>query len=145
MRGSQRRKRFQRIQFLTPARNAPRRAGGDMTRSSIGAMLKGLGLAATLAMMFVLLTQSGLFAQSTGTVTGTVYDQAGAVVPKANVELVNEGTGDTRKTTSNSAGYFSFGTVQPGAYSVKITASGFKSWKQSGVPVRPGDLRDVSG
>ena len=115
-----------------------------MTRSSISSLLKGVGLASGLAMLFVLLAQSGLYAQSTGTVTGTVYDQAGAVVPKANVELVNDGTGDTRKSTTNSAGYFSFGSVQPGTYSVKVSASGFKGWKQSGIPVRPGDLRDVA-
>ena len=115
-----------------------------MTRSSFSTVLRSIGLASALAMLFVLLTQSGLYAQSTGTVTGTVYDQAGAVVPNASVELVNDGTGDTRKSTSNSAGYFSFGTVQPGNYSVKVTASGFKGWKRSGIPVRPGDLRDVS-
>src|SRR5579864_2028477 len=115
-----------------------------MTRSSISTVLKGLGLASGLAMLFVLLAQSGLYAQSTGTVTGTVYDQAGALVPNASVELVNDGTGDTRKSTTNSAGYFSFGSIQPGAYSVRVTASGFKGWKQSGIPVRPGDLRDVS-
>jgi len=114
-----------------------------MTRSSISTALKGLGLASGLAMLFVLLTQSGLYAQSTGTVTGTVYDQAGAVVPNASVELVNDGTGDTRKSTTNSAGYFSFGSVQPGAYTVKVTASGFKGWKQSAIPVRPGDVRNV--
>src|SRR5579864_4651459 len=114
-----------------------------MTRSSISTVLKGLGLASGLAMLFVLLAQSGLYAQSTGTVTGTVYDQAGAVVPNASVELVNDGTGDTRKSTTNSAGYFSFGTVQPGGYTVKVTASGFKGWKQSAIPVRPGDVRNV--
>jgi hypothetical protein len=95
--------------------------------------------------LFVLLTQSGLYAQSTGTVAGTVYDQTGAVVPKANVELVNTGTGDTRKISTNDAGYFSFPAVQPGTYSVKVSAPGFKGWSQSGIPVRPGDLREISG
>ncbi|MBZ5681354.1 MAG: TonB-dependent receptor [Acidobacteriia bacterium] len=109
------------------------------------AFLKTIGVAAGLALFIVLLAPTSLYAQSTGTVTGTVYDQAGAVVPKATVQLTNDATGDTRKSTSNDAGYFSFGGVQPGAYSVKVSASGFKGWQQSGIPVRPGDLRDISG
>ena len=109
------------------------------------ALLGSIGWASGLAMLFVLLAQTGLYAQSTGTVTGTVYDQVGAVVAKANVELVNDGTGDTRKSTTNDAGYFSFGSVQPGNYTVKVSAPGFKGWKQASVPVRPGDVRDVSG
>jgi hypothetical protein len=116
-----------------------------MRQKSHNALLKSIGLISVLGVWFVLLTQSGLYAQSTGTVAGTVYDQAGAVVPKANVELVNEGTGDTRKITTNSAGYFSFPTVQPGTYSVKVSAAGFKNWAQPGIPVRPGDLREISG
>jgi hypothetical protein len=113
-------------------------------QSSCKGLLKGIGWAAGLALLFGLFAPSSSVAQSTGTLTGTVYDQAGAVVPKANVELVNDSTGDTRKTTSNESGYFSFGTVQPNNYTVRISAAGFKSWKQSGIPVRPGDVRDVS-
>jgi hypothetical protein len=113
-------------------------------QSSCTGFLKGIGWAACLAVLFGLLAPSSSVAQATGTVTGTVYDQAGALVPKANVELVNDGTGDTRKSTSNDSGYFSFGSVQPGNYTVRITAAGFKGWKQSGIPVRPGDVRDVS-
>src|SRR5215831_16324640 len=83
-------------------------------------------------------------AQSLGTITGTATDQSGAVVPKANVTLVNEGTAESRTTVSNEAGYYSFAAVTPGTYTVKVTVTGFKAWEHKGVPVRPGDLRDVS-
>jgi hypothetical protein len=93
---------------------------------------------------FVLFLAAFASAQSTGTVTGTVADQSGAVVAKAKVTLHNEGTGDERSTTSNDSGYFSFGTVNPGTYTIKVSAANFKSYERKGLVVRPGDLRDVN-
>ena len=115
-----------------------------MRQNSNSAFLRPIVTILGLTLAVMLFTQT-VFAQSTGTVTGTVYDQAGAVVPKATVELINDATRDTRKTTSNDTGYFSFGSILPGDYSVKVSASGFKGWQQSGIPVRPGDVRNVSG
>jgi hypothetical protein len=92
----------------------------------------------------LLLLPSALYAQSTGTVIGTVVDQSGAVVPKAKITLIDEGTKGKRDSTSNDVGYFSFGTINPGTYDVKITASGFKAWQQTGVAVRPGDVRNIA-
>src|SRR5579884_2291439 len=82
---------------------------------------------------------------TTGSLSGTVADQSGAVVPNARVTLTNEASHDTRLTTSNSAGYFSFAAVQPGSYTVTIDANGFNIWKQSVIPMNPGDIREVSG
>jgi carboxypeptidase family protein len=84
-----------------------------------------------------------MYAQSTGLVTGTVYDKSGAVVPKATVTLTRTETADTRTTVTDERGYFSFPSVLPGSYFVKVTANGFKAWQANGVPVRPGDVRDV--
>jgi len=104
-----------------------------------------LGLAKLAAglCMFVLFLTTLSTAQSTGTVTGTVADQSGAVVSNAKITLHNEGTGDTRETTSNDSGYFSFGTVNPGTYTVKVSAANFKSFERKGVAVRVGDVRDI--
>ena len=49
------------------------------------------GKAALVGVMVLLLFIPAVFAQSTGTITGTVYDQSGAVVPKANITLTNTG------------------------------------------------------
>ena len=111
-----------------------------MNRSTSKWQILGL-LAAGLCMVFLLAGLSS--AQSTGTVTGTVTDQSGAVVAKAKVALHNEGTGDDRATTSNDSGYFSFATVSPGNYTVKVSAANFKSFERKGLSVLPGDVRDV--
>ena len=43
-----------------------------------------------------------------GSVTGTITDQSGAVIPGVEVSLLNQATGVTSRTTSNRAGFFSF-------------------------------------
>jgi hypothetical protein len=106
-------------------------------------LLKPAGVAAAISIL-VLLLQPALYAQSSGILNGTVYDQTGAVIPKAKVTLINQATNDERQTVSNEVGYFSFPAVQPGTYGVRIEAPGFKTWQQKGIVMRPGDTRNVS-
>ena len=60
------------------------------------------------------------FAQGVGTctVTGTVYDAAGAVVPDAQVQLLLQTTGTARDTKADDRGFFSFVGLPPGAYRI---------------------------
>lgn len=91
-----------------------------------------------------LLSASIAFGQQiTGTLSGTVYDQAGAVVPKANVTLRNEASGDTRQSVSNSTGYFSFPAVPPGSYTLNVKAPGFEAWQLKGIAMSQGKSATV--
>jgi hypothetical protein len=81
--------------------------------------------------------------QLTGTISGTVYDQAGAVVPKANVVLKNEASGDVRTTVTEGDGHFVITAVQPGSYSIVISAQGFSGWQENNIVMNTGDSRDV--
>jgi hypothetical protein len=81
--------------------------------------------------------------QLTGTLTGTVYDQTGSVIPNADITMKNEASGDTRHSVSNSSGYFTFSAVQPGSYTVSITANGFKTWQQHEIAFSQGDNRKL--
>jgi Carboxypeptidase regulatory-like domain len=63
----------------------------------------------------------------TGSISGTVTDQAGAVVPNATVTLTAVGTGLTRTTETNSNGEYNSSSLQPGAYNINVTASGFSA------------------
>src|SRR5271167_209530 len=69
------------------------------------------------------------FGQSlvSGDLVGTVTDPSGAVVPNAPVTLTSNGTGETRTTTSNSSGLYRFSLLNPGSYTVSVSASGFSS------------------
>ncbi|HEY0797071.1 MAG TPA: carboxypeptidase regulatory-like domain-containing protein [Acidisarcina sp.] len=65
-------------------------------------------------------------AQFNSSIQGVVHDTTGAAIPKANVQLINAATKETRSTTSDGAGNFNFASISPGAYSVIGEASGFK-------------------
>jgi Carboxypeptidase regulatory-like domain/TonB dependent receptor-like, beta-barrel/TonB-dependent Receptor Plug Domain len=61
----------------------------------------------------------------TGTILGTISDPSGAVIPKAKVSLINEGTNLTITTTANADGSYVFSPVKIGTYSVAAEAPGF--------------------
>lgn len=79
----------------------------------------------------------------TGTLSGTVYDQAGAVIPGASVTLKNEASGDIRTTVSNGSGYFTIAGVQPSTYTLTISAKSFQTWQEPGIAMNLGDYRNV--
>jgi hypothetical protein len=64
----------------------------------------------------ILLMPIGGMAQSTfGSITGTVMDPSGAVVPGAQVQVTNEGTGAVREVKASSAGVFNVPDLEGGA------------------------------
>jgi len=89
----------------------------------------------------LLLGQSRGFAQAvTGTVTGTVKDSSGALVPHATITLTDTLTNVDRTATSSDSGYFAFAGIPPGtAYVVKVNVPSFNEWQSQPFPVRPGD------
>ncbi|HVW84479.1 MAG TPA: carboxypeptidase regulatory-like domain-containing protein, partial [Bryobacteraceae bacterium] len=68
-----------------------------------------------------------------GQVSGFVRDASGATVPNAAVTATNEGTRETRKTTSNAEGYYVFPQLIVGSWSVSVEASGFKRYVKTGI------------
>jgi hypothetical protein len=82
-------------------------------------------VAAIVAALAALLA-SPAAAQNTGSISGTVVDTSGQVVPGATVTLTNEATADTRTQPSKERGEFSFFAVPPGSYTVKVELVGFK-------------------
>ncbi len=79
-----------------------------------------------------LVAAASLYGQSvTATLTGIVSDSSGAVIPKTNVALTNVGSGDTRRTITNEAGYFSFVAVPAGDYNLGVEAPGFQKYESA--------------
>ena len=79
--------------------------------------------------LFVSVAISQTWAQTTttGDISGVVSDPTGAVVPNASVSLKNIDTGGSQTAKSNSTGSYHFSLLQPGNYSVTVSASGFQS------------------
>lgn len=96
-----------------------------------------------MALVLVFCCASGiLWAQITSaTLSGTVTDTTGAVVPNAKVVLKNSGSGVEREAVSNGVGFFNFAAVVPGSYTVKVSAPGFETWKLSEFDIHPGDSK----
>jgi len=86
-----------------------------------------------------------LYAQNTtGTLTGSVTDPSGAVIPGAAVVMKNQQSGDERRTVTNNDGFFSISGVQVGDYSVNIAAQGFEKYKQTNIHFDAGDTRALA-
>ena len=81
----------------------------------------------------------------TGTLSGTVQDNTGAVVPGATVVVKNALSGDTRTAVSNQAGSFTFAGLNSGDYNITITSPSFKIFTEKGVHLDPGDSRALPG
>jgi hypothetical protein len=64
---------------------------------------------------------------STGSIQGTITDQAGAVLSGAKVTITNKGTGQASSVTTTSAGAYASGALIPGEYTIRIEAKGFKA------------------
>jgi hypothetical protein len=70
-----------------------------------------------------------------GSITGIVQDPTGAVVPGAEVTLLNTDQGITLSTTSNNAGEYTFSPVRIGNYTVSVSAPGFSKTTQENVHI----------
>ena len=80
------------------------------------------------------------------TLTGVVSDPSAAVVPGATVKLINEQSGDTRETATNTEGYFTFASVAVGNFTYKLTveAKGFVTYQATGLSILGGEKRNVN-
>ena len=75
-------------------------------------------------------------AQDTATLTGTVRDNTGAVIPDARVTIVNTATGEARQFSTNSAGEYVAAALPPGRYDLTVPARGFRTYTAKGVVLR---------
>jgi len=69
----------------------------------------------------------------TGSITGTVTDSSGAVVPAAEVTVHNVATNASRTTNSNSTGAFTLTDLPVGAYELTVRKEGFKTYRLASV------------
>jgi hypothetical protein len=77
---------------------------------------------------------SAAFGQAvSGTILGTVTDSSGAVMTKAKVTIVNEGTGLTRNLTADANGEFTAPSLPTGRYTIIAEAAGFKTLTLSNI------------
>src|SRR2546425_8988824 len=91
-----------------------------------------LPIAALLAMLCAVPV---LAQTSRGSISGTVMDPSGAVLPGVTVELAHTATGVVRSTITNDAGIYRFDALDLGSYNLKITMPGFKAFLSTALGV----------
>ncbi len=92
-------------------------------------------LSICLMLAFGILTAIGNAQVLYGTLTGSVTDASGSVVPGAQVTATNTQTGSQATTESNTSGIYSFNNIQPGIYNVSASSQGFRTVSAEGVTV----------
>jgi len=98
----------------------------------------------TAVVTLLVLSALTCFAQtSRGTVTGTVTDPSGAVIPNATVVLASKSTKLEREAKTNAVGLYRFDAVDLGEYDLKVSMTGFSSASITGVTVTAARTIDI--
>ncbi len=88
------------------------------------------------ALACVLLIFGAAYAQSDrGTITGTIVDAAGAMVPNASIEAKNTQTGAVFQTVSSGTGNYTLSQLPIGVYQLTASVTGFKQYVRTGITV----------
>ena len=94
-------------------------------------MFDRLQLGAWLFALAILGTIAGLAQAPVGSLTGTLHDTSGAIMPGVAVTVTNKDTGLERKMATSAEGIFSAASLPAGAYNIKAVAGGFRTLEQS--------------
>src|SRR5262245_31729747 len=84
-------------------------------------------------LLLVLVMVPNAFGQATTTLSGTVQDASGALIPGVEVTAVNDGTGVGTMAISNDSGIYTFAAMPPGTYTVRASLPGFQTRSFTGV------------
>jgi hypothetical protein len=71
----------------------------------------------------------------TGSISGTIRDSSGAVVPQAAISVVNSATNVRSESKSDGTGNYSVLSLSPGGYTLEVAAAGFKKYVQKGITI----------
>src|SRR5439155_11305295 len=91
--------------------------------------------------IFLFLSAWTVFGQTErGTITGTVSDPTGAVIPGANVVAVNTETAARYETISTETGNYTLAQLPSGVYQLAVELPGFKKYVRQGLTVQAAQI-----
>ena len=100
-------------------------------------------LCSVVCLVFVL-SQGLLFGAVTGSISGTITDASGAVIPNASVTIANTAQGVKTTTMTDAKGVYTFASVQVGTYNLLVDAPGFKPKTKDKIMVDLDSVQDFS-
>jgi len=108
-------------------------------------IVRVIAIGITITMLLVCGITAAKAQSNAATLTGTVVDKTGAVIPQASIVLTDEASGVTRSTSSDERGVFSLVGVPVATYDVKVSAPSFNSLVRKGIAVHINDQIDLKG
>src|ERR1700678_1637816 len=87
---------------------------------------------------------SALAQAGRGSISGLVTDSGGALVPGAQVVLLNSATGVEQHSVTSSAGLYTFISLSPGVYQVTVGQTGFQSVIHDKIPVTVDQVSQIN-
>jgi hypothetical protein len=99
-------------------------------------MARKLSFRFVLASLLTACASDCVSGQTTGRITGVVKDSSGGVIVGAEVQAVNEGTGEKWRVVTDDAGNLFFVLLPPGLYQIDVSVESFKTTVLNDVPVR---------
>jgi hypothetical protein len=100
---------------------------------------KSTGLSAIAIMVLISLSPRQGYTQVSGaTLTGTVTDASGAVIPSAKISIKATATGVIREVSTDAAGFYTAPNLLPGVYDITAIAPGFSTHVQTAVTLTVG-------
>ena len=107
-------------------------------------MLKKLGVQIVLVLVGALFFTAYAQTTTVGTISGTVRDEKGAIVPKAEVSIQSESTGTSRTVTSDDNGFYLAPSLPAGLYTISTAPHGFKKTVASAVDLHVAENKVVN-
>jgi len=93
----------------------------------------------SVALGIMILGMPTLVAQTSATISGTVSDTTGAIIPGVSVSVLQVETGATRSAVTDDRGHYNVPSLQPGTYEVSAELPGFQTAVRSGLKLAVGD------
>ena len=91
------------------------------------------------AIVAILVASVALSQTDRGTITGTLADSTGAVVPGASVQVTNTETGAQYDTVTTGTGNYTLASLVAGNYNLTVAVTGFKKFTREGLTLRIGE------
>ena len=109
-------------------------------------LMKHIALGSLLLTLLLLAIPSAVHAQavSIASVTGRVVDSSGAVVVGAQIKMTAVDTRTVHSAQTTAEGFYNFPSLPIGAYTLEVTAPGFRTYEQTGLNLQVNDALQVN-